>query len=484
MNEETLMFINSLLTTIFTNFQFILSMLVVVIVAACFLGRYVVLTKKLALSSLGVLVLTILVNVFLVLFVSEEFVNEQLILIEQLLNLLLFAYAFFFYLFAFKEKRILRAIEATVCLYLVTSYIGTFSQLAVVYFAGGNEDVFMDVFVNQFATGSLWLAISGMGFFITLALFIVGYFGFYRQKKFYVISIPSRILFIIWVIIFVTFPIIPAAMSGDYYTLSERYEVMSFMFGIGLVTLGLAAPVIVVIASAERSMREKNKSQEAYLAAELDYIEQYKRKQTETKAFRHDVKNHLAMTSMMLEEGHVDEAREHIQSMLGKVSALSPQYVSGDEILDIIISMKADRMNELGVRFTLDGVVDGGLNIKPMDKCSIFANALDNAIEAASACEDPYVSFEIKRTDKFFVLKITNSAAGKVDIGKLLSSSGYTSKKDKDHHGFGLMNVRRTIEDCNGMLKAESDDGAFTLVIMMPRLSPNRSSIPSPSDEK
>ena len=97
MSEETLLFINSLLTTIFTNFQFILSMLVVVIVAACFLGRYVVLTKKLALSSLGVLVLTILVNVFLVLFVSEEFVNEQLMLIEQLVNIALFTYSFFFY---------------------------------------------------------------------------------------------------------------------------------------------------------------------------------------------------------------------------------------------------------------------------------------------------------------------------------------------------------------------------------------------------
>ncbi len=478
------MFINSLITSILTNLQFILSMLIVVIVAACFLGRYVVLTKKLVLSSLGVLGLSILANVALALFASQEFVDEQLVLIEHLVNLVLFTYAFFFYFFAYKEKRILRAIEATICLYLLTSYIGTFSQLAVVFFAGGTEEIFLEVYVEQFTTSSLWTAISGMSFLITLALFVVGYFGFYRQKKYYVISIPSRILFIIWVIIFATFPIIPAAMSGDYYTLSERYEVMSFMFGIGLVTLGLAAPVIVVIASAERSMREKNKSQEAYLAAELDYIEQYKRKQTETKAFRHDVKNHLAMTSMMLEEGHVDEAREHIQNMLGKVSALSPQYVSGDEILDIIISMKADRMNELGVRFTLDGVVDGGLNIKPMDKCSIFANALDNAIEAASACEDPYVSFEIKRTDKFFVLKITNSASKKVDIGKLLSSSGYTSKKDKDHHGFGLMNVRRTIEDCNGMLKAESDDGSFTLVIMMPRLSPNRSSIPSPSDEK
>lgn len=478
------MFINSLITSVLSNFQFILSMLVVVIVAACFLGRYVVLTKKLVLSSLGVLILTILANIILAVFVKGEVIADMLVLIEQMINIAIFTYAFFFYLFAFKEKRVLRAIESTVCLYLLTAYISTFSQLAVVYFAGGTDEIFTEIYVEQFATSDLWTAISGLSFLFTLALFVVGYFGFYRQKKYYVIGIPSRILFIIWIVIFIIFPYIPAAMSGDDFTLDERYGIMSFMFGIGLVILGLAAPVIVVIASAERSMREKNKSQEAYLAAELDYIEQYKRKQTETRAFRHDVKNNLAMTSMMLEEGHVDEAREHIQNMLGKVSALSPQYVSGDEILDIIISMKADRMNELGVRFTLDGVVDGGLNIKPMDKCSIFANALDNAIEAASACEDPYVSFEIKRTDKFFVLKITNSASKKVDIGKLLSSSGYTSKKDKDHHGFGLMNVRRTIEDCNGMLKAESDDGSFTLVIMLPRLSPNRSSIPSPSDEK
>ena len=155
--------------------------------------------------------------------------------------------------------------------------------------------------------------------------------------------------------------------------------------------------------------------------------------------------------------------------MLGKVSSLSPKYVTGDEMLDIIISMKADRMDELNIKFTLDGVTDGGLNIKPMDMCSIFANALDNAIEAASSCEDPYVSFSIKRTDKFFIIKITNSASGKIDIEKLMSTSGYTSKSDKEHHGFGLMNVRRAVEECSGILKAESLDSSFTLSVMMPR---------------
>ena len=172
---------------------------------------------------------------------------------------------------------------------------------------------------------------------------------------------------------------------------------------------------------------------------------------------------------MMLESGRTDEAREHISDMLGRVSALSPKYVTGDEMLDLIISMKADKMDEMNIKFTLDGVTDGGLNIKPMDMCSIFANALDNAIEAASKCEDPEVTFNIKRTDKFFVIKITNSAAKKIDVGKLLATNGYTSKSDKDHHGFGLMNVRRAVEDYDGILKAESEDKSFTLSIMLPR---------------
>ena len=100
---------------------------------------------------------------------------------------------------------------------------------------------------------------------------------------------------------------------------------------------------------------------------------------------------------------------------------------------------------------------------------AIFGILLDNAIEAASKCEDPSISFSIKRTDKFFIIKVENSAKTKIDVGKLLSSNGYTSKDDKDHHGFGLMNVRRAVEDCNGMLKAESEDKSFTLSIMLPR---------------
>ena len=90
--------------------------------------------------------------------------------------------------------------------------------------------------------------------------------------------------------------------------------------------------------------------------------------------------------------------------------------------------------------------------------------------EPASKCETPSIDLNIKRTDKFFVIRITNTTLNKIDIGGLLSSSGYTSKNDKEHHGFGLMNVRTAIENYDGILKAESDSNKFTLSIMLPRV--------------
>ncbi|WP_034449532.1 sensor histidine kinase [Butyrivibrio sp. AE2032] len=455
--------------SLLSNLQFIVAMLTVVLVAACFLGRYIVLTRKLVFSSFGVLAISVIGSVIMTLCFSEEPDSDTYYVLNGILTGAIFVYSFVFYLFAYKEKRILRAIESTVCFYLFTSYIGSFSQLTLVYFLGGTDDVLMDIFYENLGEGTEWLLVSSVGLIVTVALFVIVYLGFYRRKKYFVIGIPYRIVFVIWVAIFTVLPSVPAAMPADEYTIDDRYMVMSFLFAIGVIILGLAMPVFVIVSTTERALKEKNKSQETYIAAELEYIGQYKKKQVETQQFRHDIKNNLALTQMMLDEGHVDEAREHVRDMLGNVSSLSPKYVTGDEMLDLIVSMKADRMEEMNIRFTLDGVADGGLGMKPMDMCSIFANALDNAIEAASSCKQPYVSLNIKRTDKFFVIKITNSASKKVDIGKLLSSSGYTSKSDKEHHGFGLMNVRRATEDCDGILKAESDDESFTLSIMLPR---------------
>ncbi|MBR4556647.1 MAG: GHKL domain-containing protein [Clostridiales bacterium] len=447
--------------------QYVIALLLVVLIAACFLGRTVVLSKKLVLMAFGLFALCGITSVIEnILFIEDE---EIIKLISYVLTAGMYFYAFLFYLFAFREKRVIRAIESAVCYFVLTVYITNFSYMIVIYLIGGTEEALNSVYKENFGTGILWFAVNCIAFMIFAVLLIIVYFGFFKPKKFTVLNIPDRILFVVWTAFFIFVPFMPAVIPDEDINLEFRYHFLSILFAIGIILLGLAAPVFVLAFATDRSLREKNKAQESYITAELEYIEQYKRKQTETRAFRHDINNNLAITQMLLEEGHIDKAKEHVNDMLGNISSLSPKFVTGDETLDIIISMKADKMDEKNIKFTLDGVAESGLNMKPMDMCSIFANALDNAIEAASACKDPFVSFSIKRTDKFNIIKITNSATGKIDAEKLLSSSGYTSKKDKDHHGFGLMNIKRAVEDNDGIIKAKSENNEFTLSIMMPR---------------
>ena len=66
-----------------------------------------------------------------------------------ILNAACFLYAFIIYLFAFKEKKILRAIEAIVCLYLYYGYINNLILNTIIYIMGGDYEKYSE-FLDQY----------------------------------------------------------------------------------------------------------------------------------------------------------------------------------------------------------------------------------------------------------------------------------------------------------------------------------------------
>ena len=483
------------ITIVISDINFMLNMLIIVMVSACFLGRYVVITRRMVIATCGILILQLIFTfggdfiISKIYPVETEYLNgltakdiitaddpmySKVYLITKnygyALNIGVFIYAFIFYLISNKEKRVVRAIESTICLYLYYMYVNTMIQYTYMYLRGGDFELLANTYSVLGGRENLiyMVVLVGGAGIVSLIIFLILYFSYYKKKRYYNVRMRDRILFIVWLVIFAIFPAIPVGGQTDI----EKYQLLSYVFGVLLPILGGIAPILLVMNAAEKSLKEKNEYQETYLAAELEYIEQYKRTQTETRAFRHDIINNLSLTDMMLDEGKADEASAHIKQLLGNVRALSPSIITGDEMLDCIVAMKADKMKEKAIQFTSDGVVDGGLHMKAMDICSIFANALDNAIEAADkTVPEAWVDLKIKRNDKFAIIKISNSALGKVDVEKLFMSSGYTSKKDTEHHGFGLSNIRRTVEDYDGLIKAESEDNSFSLSIMITRQS-------------
>ena len=470
-----------------SNASIIMLMFIVVMVASCFLGRNIMITKKMVIASLGVVLASGLINCcngwLLKIFqpdlyadiinerITEEVLKQYFLFsskVSAILSYAVYVYVFIIFLFAYQEKKLVRAIESILCFYLIILFSGLIMVYEFIYSAGGKWETFIAIETRYGRTYIAWnnaYAITSFCFY-ALVLAIL-YFGFYRKKIRYSIQLRYKILFIVWFIAFLIIPFIPFDMENDDMAL--RYQSLCHVMAIFIPLLGVFAPILLVMGVTAKALKEKNEAQEQYLSAELEYIERYKNTQTQTRAFRHDIINNLTLTTMLMDQGKTQEAKEHLEELLGNVQALSPQFVTGDEMLDCIVSMKAEKMTSKGIAFTADGIADGGLHMKPMDVCGVFANALDNAIEAATETKDPSIAMQIKRTDKFFVVNIENSVAEKIDLEKLMATDGYTTKKNKEHHGFGLQNIRRIVEKNDGLVQIKSLDDRFSLSIMIPR---------------
>lgn len=241
------------------------------------------------------------------------------------------------------------------------------------------------------------------------------------------------------------------------------------LMGLAYVLLMILVPLFFYYLLISRHFQKQTRVQEAYIQAELAHFRQYKQTQEETARFRHDTRNNLLCLNDLLGTGKVQEATEYLQSLLQVTETLRAKYVSGDEILDSILAVKADVMEQNEIRFHFDGVLAGGLGWNAVDVCGVFANALDNAIEASMRLPPLYrkITLEIKSTAQFRMIRLSNYVLENVDTEKLFQQLGGYTTKTEGLHGIGTYNMKRTVESYGGMIHARCADNLFTLEIMI-----------------
>lgn len=270
------------------------------------------------------------------------------------------------------------------------------------------------------------------------------------------------VMLISWVMIFILF------------AFREVIQVILVLLGMLMMAASFASMFLIYSSRVRGYYRDLSAAQEKQMETELMHFRQYRQSQEEVSRFRHDIKNNLICVNDMMQKGKTAEATDYLKNIVDVVEGLAPQYVTGDELLDGIVGVKVQIMEQQDISFTLDGVLAGGLSWKPMDICNVFANALDNAIEACELVpfEKRYIAMKIKSTPQFWFITIENSVAKKVDISKIFQKNGgYTTKSDAAHHGIGTYNMKHTVESYGDMLKAECTDDTFRLEIMIDKSS-------------
>lgn len=256
--------------------------------------------------------------------------------------------------------------------------------------------------------------------------------------------------------------------EDEGFTTETMRRVFYFLYAV--VTMALYMLFLGVLVKHRLSVyyKQEQEYQQEWLKKELQHFTEYKAAQEETRRFRHDVVNNLTCIETLLQDGKTEEAADYVENMIGEVKELSPKAVTGDEMLDCIVASKWDTMKQLKIEFSLDGVFDRRLNWQPMEICAVFANALDNAIEACARMQDKrWISFQIKHTAQFYYVEISNSCQD--NVGPMPEKGKrYTTKQNVELHGYGLGNIQKILKKYDGDMKIEQSEGRFLLSMTIP----------------
>lgn len=98
--------------------------------------------------------------------------------------------------------------------------------------------------------------------------------------------------------------------------------------------------------------------------------------------------------------------------------------------------------------------------IDDMDLYILLENLCDNAIEAAAQSNNPTIKLQISEDNGNLCIYIGNTTSDNV-----LKNNPHmnTTKKDKNMHGFGIMNIRDIIDKYNGTINYEQQGDNYLM---------------------
>jgi sensor histidine kinase regulating citrate/malate metabolism len=140
---------------------------------------------------------------------------------------------------------------------------------------------------------------------------------------------------------------------------------------------------------------------------------------------------------------------------------------TGNDTLDIILTERSLYCEKEGIRLSCiaDGEKLGFMTTG--DICSLFGNAVENAIEAVSKLDNPedrIISFQVREKSGMLVITVDNYYSGTLRVENGLPKS---TKGDDDNHGFGMKSIRLVAEKYGGEVSVTVDD-MFHLSVIIP----------------
>jgi len=187
---------------------------------------------------------------------------------------------------------------------------------------------------------------------------------------------------------------------------------------------------------------------------------------TVLRAQRHEFANRLHLLNGLLHSGHVEEAAQYVEELLGSGplgSAIPGIEAIRDAFLQAFLAAKSAAAREAGVTLTIgeNTWVPGRLAL-PVDVTTVLGNLLDNAIYAArtGASETKVVEVELLQDDSTLHITVADTGDGvSPDFVEHVFTEGKSTKPDSGipgGRGIGMALSRQITRALGGDIRLSS----------------------------
>ena len=212
-----------------------------------------------------------------------------------------------------------------------------------------------------------------------------------------------------------------------------------------------------------KTMAENYKDQ---FNVEYTYFKNYKKQQQATASFRHDWNNHMLLLENMMSRGDYEKAKEYFHNLPFQSNAQQKQILTGNEIVDIILSSKFCVLEKDNIAVNCNGGLEQLQFMDDVDVCILFSNLIDNAIEANQKCSsERFLSIQATRESSILMLAVSNRANGELNKSENMLRS---TKENSKEHGIGTQNIFSVIKKYNGEYSIAAENNIFKIKIVFP----------------
>lgn len=187
--------------------------------------------------------------------------------------------------------------------------------------------------------------------------------------------------------------------------------------------------------------------------------------QGKIKCFRHDSKTKIMVVQNMLANGDYKRAAIYLEEMGLNLKAKEEIVSTGNVPIDAVINYKLQDFEEDKITLDLNLTIPEKMQIDAMDIAILLGNLLDNAVTAARRVEgERKITLHMQYDRNILYITVENPYEGKLNLS---NGKYFTTKKDKENHGIGMVSVQNIVDKYQGLLEIQHVNHLFHVDVVL-----------------